>query len=88
MENKNVFNSFLNCTRLPLLRIFIGSLFHRVGPVQANAHRPKRSKFTFGTSSAAIGEGRAGVVVPRDTLACRRIKPCARVLVACIRYAF
>ena len=33
-------------------------------------------------------EVRAGVAVPRDTLACRRIKPCARVLVACIRYAF
>ena len=35
--------------------------------------------------SAAIGEARAGVVVPRDTLACCRIKPCARVLVACIQ---
>ena len=50
VENKNVFNSFLNCTRLPLSRIFLGSLFHRVGPAQANARRPKRSKFTFGTS--------------------------------------
>ena len=50
MENKNVFNSFLNCTRLPLSRIFLGSLFHRVCPAQANACRPKHSKFTFGTS--------------------------------------
>ena len=50
MENKNVFNCFLNCTRLPLSRIFLGSLFHRVGPAQANAWRPKRSKFTSGTS--------------------------------------
>ena len=32
--------------------------------------------------SAAIGEGRAGVAVPRDTLACHHVKPCARVLVA------
>ena len=38
--------------------------------------------------SAAIGEARAGVVVPRDTLACHRIKSYARVLVACIRSAF
>ena len=45
-----MFNSFLNCTRLPLSRIFLGSLFHRVGPAQANARRPKCSKFTFGTS--------------------------------------
>ena len=44
------FYSFLNCTRLPLSRIFLGSLFHKVGPAQANARRPKRSKFTFGTS--------------------------------------
>ena len=50
MENKNVFNSFLKCTRLLLSRIFLGRLFHRVGPAQANARRPKRSKFTFGTS--------------------------------------
>ena len=51
MENKNVFNSFLKlCTRLPLSRIFLGSLFHRVGPAQANARWPKCSKFTFGTS--------------------------------------
>ena len=50
MENNNVFNTSLNCTRLPLSRIFLGSLFHRVGPAQANARRPKRSKFTFGTS--------------------------------------
>ena len=52
MENKNVFNSFLNCTRLPLSRIFLGSLFHRVGPAQANARRPKRYKFTVGTSGS------------------------------------
>ena len=45
MENKNVFNSFLNCTRFPLSRIFLGSLFHRVGPAQANARRPKRFRF-------------------------------------------
>ena len=38
--------------------------------------------------SAAIGEARAGVVVPRDTLVCRRAKPCARVLVAFIRSVF
>ena len=37
---------------MPLSRIFLGSLFHRVGPAQANARRPKRSKFTFGTSKS------------------------------------
>ena len=50
VENINVFNCFLNCTRLPLSRIFLGSLFHRVGSAQANARRTKRSKFTLGTS--------------------------------------
>ena len=47
MENKNVFNSFLNCTRLPLSRTFHGSLFHRVGPAQANECWPKRSKYIY-----------------------------------------
>ena len=47
-----MFYLFLNCTRLPLSRIFLVSLLHRVGPAQANARRPKRSKFTFGTSTS------------------------------------
>ena len=33
-------------------RMFLGSLFHRVGPAQANARRPKRSRLTLGTSSS------------------------------------
>ncbi|KAK2187402.1 hypothetical protein NP493_166g00025 [Ridgeia piscesae] len=32
--------------------MFLGSLFHRVGPAQANARRPKRSRLTLGTSSS------------------------------------
>ena len=47
-----MFYLFLNYTRLPLSRIFLVSLLHRVGPAQANARRPKRSKFTFGTSTS------------------------------------
>ena len=52
MENKSVFNCFLNCVMLLLSRMFLGSLFHRVGPAQANARRPKRSRLTLGTSSS------------------------------------
>ena len=52
VENKNVFNCFLNCVMLLLSRMFLGSLFHRVGPAQANARRPKRSRLTLGTSSS------------------------------------
>ncbi|KAK2192242.1 hypothetical protein NP493_36g05028 [Ridgeia piscesae] len=37
---------------LLLSRMFLGSLFHRVGPAQANARRPKRSRLTLGTSSS------------------------------------
>ncbi|KAK2152027.1 hypothetical protein NP493_2531g00003 [Ridgeia piscesae] len=32
--------------------MFLGSLFHRVGPAQANARRPKHSRLTLGTSSS------------------------------------
>ena len=52
MENKSVFNCFLNCVMLLLSRMFLGSLIHRVGPAQANARRPKRSRLTLGTSSS------------------------------------
>ncbi len=52
MENKSVFNCFLNCLMLLLSCMFLGSLFHRVGPAQANARRPKRSRLTLGTSSS------------------------------------
>ena len=52
MENKSVFNCFLNCVMLLFSRMFLGSLFHRVGPAQANARRPKRSRLTLGTSSS------------------------------------
>ena len=37
---------------LLLSRMFLGSLFHRVVPAQANARRPKRSRLTMGTSSS------------------------------------
>ncbi|KAK2162145.1 hypothetical protein NP493_1538g00003 [Ridgeia piscesae] len=37
---------------LLLSRMFLGSFFHRVGPAQANARRPKRSRLTLGTSSS------------------------------------
>ena len=30
VEHINIFNCFLNCGRLPLLRMFVGSLLHRV----------------------------------------------------------
>ena len=52
VENKSVFNCFLNCVMLLLSRMFLGSLFHRVGPAQTNARRPKRSRLTLGTSSS------------------------------------
>ena len=52
VENKSVFNCFLNCVMLLFSRMFLGSLFHRVGPAQANARRPKRSRLTLGTSSS------------------------------------
>ena len=64
-------------------RIFLGSLFHRVGPPQANARRLRCIKFTLGTSKSnppaercergGGGGVSAGVAVPRDTLACNRI---------------
>ena len=37
---------------LLLSRMFLGSLFHGVGPAQANARRPKRSSLTLGTFSS------------------------------------
>ena len=52
MENKSVFNCFLNCVILLLSRMFHVCLLHIVGSAQANARRPKRSRLTLGTSSS------------------------------------
>ena len=43
---------------LPFTRRLIGRLFHKVGPAQAKALRPKRSKFTRGTSRRSPLEDR------------------------------
>ena len=43
---------------LPFTRRLIGRLFHKVGPAQAKALRPKRSKFIRGTSRRSPLEDR------------------------------
>ena len=67
MEKRNVFSSFLNCGWLPFPRMLAGSLFHSVGPAQANARRPKRSRLTRGTSRSSP---------PAE----RRLQQCGKVL--------
>ena len=58
-----------------------GSLFHSVGPAQANAWRPKRSRVTCGTSRSsppAEHRPRPGAAVRQGTLVCLRRVPCAQ----------
>ena len=61
-----------------------GSLFHSLGPAQANARRPKRSRLTRARREVARRQSigsvvmRTGEVVRQGTLVCLRRVPCAQ----------